>query len=398
MGTIVSCFLVIVASFLATSVVVFFFEILAAVLSRQPMSSLAREGVRPPAAVLVPAHNEGLGLLSTLGNIQKQLLPADRLLVVADNCSDDTTAVAKAGGAEVVERNAPRKRGKGYALDCGVRHLASDPREIVIIVDADCELADGAVDSLISACAGSGRPTQALYLMKAPPASQMNHQVAEFSWRVKNWLRPLGLRAFNLPCQLMGTGMAFPWGVIRSADLANDQIVEDLKLGLDLTLAGHSPNFCPSARVTSEFASSIKGAGSQRQRWEHGHLDLILKAAPRLLAKAVVRRDLDLFAIALDLSVPPLSLLAIMVLGVFCLSLLDAIFGQSFPALFISAFSLLAFIVATFLAWLKCGRDVVPLRAILLIPSYAFRKVRLYRQFIFGKTNSQWTRTDRTKQ
>ena len=398
MGTLVSCLLVIVAALLATSVMVFFLEIVAAIaLPRWQRPTAPNHGDRRPIAVLVPAHNEGSGLPSTLANIQSQSLVGDRLLVVADNCSDDTAAVARARGAEVVERNDPTKLGKGFALDCGVRHLSSNPPEIIIIVDADCRLADGALDHLALACTMTGRPVQALYLMNAPIDSQINHQVAEFSWRVKNWLRPLGLRALSLPCQLMGTGMAFPWDVIRSADLANGQIVEDLKLGLDLTVAGHPPVFCPSARVTSEFASSAKGAGTQRKRWEQGHLDMILKTAPRLLAIAIARRDWNLLAIALDLAVPPLSLLGMLVLGIFGFSLWYAISGYSFAALAISTASLLAFTTATLLAWLKCGRDVVPPSALLLMPSYAFRKLKLYRKFFLGKIDSKWIRTDRTK-
>jgi cellulose synthase/poly-beta-1,6-N-acetylglucosamine synthase-like glycosyltransferase len=398
MEALVSCLLVIVAGILAITVIVFFLEIVAATaLSRRRCPILPNPGLRQSVAVLVPAHNESSGLLPTLACIQSQLLPGDRLLVVADNCSDDTAVVAKAAGAEVVERNDPTKRGKGFALDRGVRHLISNPPEFVIIVDADCKLANGAVDSLTSTCAMTGRPAQALYLMNAPIDSQINHQVAEFSWRVKNWLRPLGLRALKLPCQLMGTGMAFPWDVIRSADLGNSQIVEDLKLGLDLTLAGHPPIFCPSARVTSEFASSAKGAETQRKRWEKGHLDMIFKTAPRLFAIAFIRRDWDLLAVTLDLAVPPLSLLGILVLGIFGASLLYTIIGYSSVALVISTASLLAFAIATLVAWLKCGRDVVPPSALLLIPSYAFRKIKLYRRFVFGKIDSEWDRTDRNK-
>ena len=124
MGTLVSCLLVIVAGLLAISVTVFFLEIVAATsLSRWRRPYRTDVGVRPPVAVLVPAHNESSGLLPTLANIQSQLLPGDRLLVVADNCSDDTAALARAAGAEVVERNDPTRRGKGYALDWGVQHL-----------------------------------------------------------------------------------------------------------------------------------------------------------------------------------------------------------------------------------------------------------------------------------
>ena len=213
MGTLVSCLLTVTASLLATSVFVLVFssQILLAVIpraARSPPANITRRSV----AVLVPAHNECLGIASTIINVRSQLKSHDRLIVVADNCSDDTAAVSSAAGADVIERKDLTKRGKGFALDCGVRQLNFDPREIVIIVDADCQVESGAIDELASTCTATGRPTQALYLMTVPAVSQINHQVAEFSWRVKNWMRPLGLQALHLPCQLMGTGMAFPWG------------------------------------------------------------------------------------------------------------------------------------------------------------------------------------------
>jgi hypothetical protein len=111
----------------------------------------------------------------------------------------------------------------------------------------------------------------------------------------------------------------------------------------------------------------------------------------------MARRDWNLLAITLDLAVPPLSLLGMLVLGVFGLSFLYAIAGYSAAALAISTVSLLAFALATFLAWLKCGRDVVPPSALLQIPFYAFRKFKLYHQLISGKADAKWTRTDRTK-
>ena len=90
-------------------------------------------------------------------------------------------------------------------------------------------------------------------MMTSPKKSLVNHQVAEFAARVTLSLRQRGLSALGLPCQLMGTGMAFPWEVVHTADFTSGSIVEDLKLGLELSLAGQSPIFCPSACVTSEF-------------------------------------------------------------------------------------------------------------------------------------------------
>src|ERR1019366_7697322 len=292
------------AALLAVPTAVFLFEVLAAsFLSKAELIFDAEPDHRGRVAGLVPAHNESVGLQPPLADLKSQLNSGDRLLVVADNCNDDTAAVAISSGAEITVRNDPTKIGKGYALDWGLNHLAKDPPDSVIIMDADCRVEAGAIERLARVCKKLRRPVQALYLMTAPCESAINHQVAEFAWRLKNYVRPLGLKALGLPCQLMGTGMAFPWVVIRSAELASGFIVEDLKLGLELALAGHAPVFCPSARVTSSFPSSAKGATTQRQRWEHGHVGLILTKAPALFYGALMRRDPDVIALALDLTV-----------------------------------------------------------------------------------------------
>src|SRR5205085_6347229 len=96
-----------------------------------PASRAAAPGAsrRPRVAVLMPAHNEAAGIAASLATVTPQLVAGDRLLVVADNCVDDTAAVAAAAGAEVVQRRDTTRRGKGYALGFGLRHLAPDPPE-----------------------------------------------------------------------------------------------------------------------------------------------------------------------------------------------------------------------------------------------------------------------------
>src|SRR5262245_37146228 len=122
--TIVSVVLMVGATLLAVPVAIFLIEVLAAiVLSRRVVireRSVPRD-LTLSVVVLIPAHNEGGGLLPILADIQKQLRPGDRLLVIADNCTDDTATIASAGGAEVVARHDPARVGKGYALDFGLR-------------------------------------------------------------------------------------------------------------------------------------------------------------------------------------------------------------------------------------------------------------------------------------
>ena len=398
METFVSFLLAAFAGLLAIPVLLFCVEVFAAVaIPQRELLSPAKTSSRQRVAVLVPAHNEGKGLLSTLDDIKAQLRPDDRLLVVADNCTDDTAAVARLAGADVAERNDPAKMGKGYALDWGLRHLNDDPPGIVIIIDADSRLANEALYRLETACAATGRPVQALYLMNGPVDSSVNYSVAAFAFRVKNWIRPLGLRALHLPCQLMGTGMALPWELVRSINLATGEVVEDLKLGLELAEAGHPPLFCPSASVTSQFPSSIKGAKSQRKRWEQGHLAMIVTAFPRLLCKSLARRDFNLLALALDMLVPPLTLLGMMVSAMLLISGIAFLIGVHSTALIVSVISLLAYSLAIVVCWLNCGREILPLSSIFSVASYAVSKLPLYRQILSRGDGSEWIRTDRGK-
>ena len=273
MADLISFLMVGLSLVLALPVAVLLTEVIFAIaVNRQKASRISRAPV-DRVAVLIPAHNEGSNLAPTVTDIRCQLRPGDRLLVVADNCSDDTAAKAAAFGAEVIERYDQNKTGKGYALAYGVRHLAREPPEAVIVIDADCRIASCTIDHLVYACKTTCRPVQALNLMVPPHRGSTELGFDEFAWRVKNWTRPSGLSALGLPCQLMGTGMAFPWKIISSANLGDGELVEDLQLGLDLALAGTpacilSSSTCdqPFSGITQghSLAAATLGAGSHR--------------------------------------------------------------------------------------------------------------------------------------
>jgi cellulose synthase/poly-beta-1,6-N-acetylglucosamine synthase-like glycosyltransferase len=380
------------ALFLLPAVVVLFAEILSAVTARSAKLSVA--GKRPRIAVLIPAHNEAARIATTLRLVTAQMQAADRVLVVADNCTDGTAAIAANSGAEVIARNDVDRRGKGYALDFGIRHLESDPPEVVIVIDADCQVTDGACERLAHLCAQRSRPVQALYLMRNGPNPGLRMRVAEFAWKVKNQARAEGLRRLGLPCQLMGSGMAFPWESIAAVQLATGHIVEDLKLGLDLARAGTPPLFCPDALVTSTFPNSADGIKKQRTRWEHGHLSLILTQTPRLLLAALRPRNLRLIAMALDLSVPPLALLTMMVVAVWAVSaVLCWRTGIYLPVSIASADCLLIG-VSVLLAWRRYGREIISLPNLAFSGIYALGKLPLYAGALIAR-QLEWVRSVR---
>lgn len=374
---------------------------------RRPKPSRSAETPRPRIAVLMPAHDEAQGIARVIEPVVAELAPGDRLLVVADNCSDSTAEVARAAGAEVVERTDPTRRGKGFALDFGVKHLALSPPDVVVILDADCFLRPGSLELIGRQSAAQERPVQALYLMHAPAGAGIGVRIAAFAWVLKNQVRPLGFRRLGLPCQLMGTGMAFPWSVLRDAPLATGQIVEDLELGLELAARGAPPLFAPDALVESEFPVAAAGVASQRQRWEHGHLDVIRTLAPRLITRALRERRLGALALALDLCVPPLASFVLFLAAVWVAAtgfwLLSSASpwasssslrsAQALPFLFATGAGLLL-TSSVLRAWWSFGRHIVSLRELLGVPGYVLGKLPVY-VGVLRKRRLDWVRTRR---
>ena len=218
-------------------------------------------------AVLIPAHNEATEIGITLENLISQLKNDDRLIVVADNCTDNTALVAQQYGAIVIERTNPEKRGKGYALDYGLGFLESNPPDVVIIIDADCSSQPDCLQTLAGICQQANRPVQAAYLMESPHNPSPKDLISALAFLVKNVVRSTGLMKLGFPSLLNGTGMAFPWEAIKSVSLASGNIVEDLQLGIDLTVACYPPIFCPQIQVTGRLPQEQNVATVQRTRW-----------------------------------------------------------------------------------------------------------------------------------
>jgi len=357
-------------------------------------AGLPLAGQRPRIAVLVPAHNEEAGVAATIASVLPQLTGADRLLVVADNCNDATASVASTAGAEVRERSDLSQRGKGYALDFGVRCLADNPPDVLIIADADCIVTSGAIDQLARKAMLTSMPVQALYLMHAPAGSSPMKRVSEFAWTVKNLVRPLGFHRLGLPCQLMGAGMAFPWSTISSASLANGHIVEDLKLGIDLAIKGTPPVFYPHAMVYSTFPASVAGAQTQRTRWEHGHLSMMLSEAPNMLSEGIRQRKIGVIAMALDLCVPPVALLMLLVIALFSGALLFGLVTGVLWPLALSAVVLSVLGSAVLLSWWRYGKQILSAQNLGMAVIYMLAKIPLYLKFLVSR-QVEWVRSKR---
>jgi len=385
--------LVILAFGLAIPIAVLWIECGVALFASSDPASES-DSPEPRISVLIPAHDEALVIGATLTGIISQLKETDEAIVIADNCTDETATIARDKGATVLERQDRDNRGKGYALDYGLRHLRQNPPDVVVMVDADCRVEPGAIATIARKARQTGNPVQALYLMETPPDPSVKNSISAFAFLVKNWVRPLGLAQMAGPCALTGTGMAFPWSGIESVSLASGNIVEDMQLGVDLAIAGYPPQFTAAAQVLGLLPTDEKATTSQRTRWEHGHLETLRTQVPRLLKAAISKGRFDLFQMAMDLCVPPLSLLVLLWVGVGAIAVLAGILGFSWLPALILAVEGLFLTLAILLAWGKFGRSVIPLKTLLSIPLYILWKIPLYLGF-FIKPQKEWVRTER---
>ncbi len=345
-------------------------------------------------AVLIPAHNEASEIGATLTNLIPQLTHNDRLIVIADNCTDNTAWIAQEFGVTVIERTNAQERGKGYALDYGLRFLEADPPDIVIIIDADCSTEPNSLRSLVHAVEMTNRPVQAAYLMESPPNPSPKDLISALAFLVKNIVRSTGLMKLGLPSLLNGTGMAFPWQAIKTISLASGNIVEDIQLCIDLALAGYPSSFCDQARIIGRLPQENSVATGQRTRWEHGHLQTILTQVPRLIQGAIQQKRWKLLTLALELAIPPLSLLVIFWgMGMSGSIALQLAGKGAFSTLFFVLIGSMIF-TAIFIAWLKFGRQLISGLTLLKIPFYLMWKIPIYLAFLI-KPEKNWIRTER---
>ena len=97
---------------------------------------------------------------------------------------------------------------------------------------------------------------------------------------------------------------------------------------------------------------------------------------------------------ALDLIIPPLSLLVMLIGATFAVSLgLGIIFGAWHYSLQAGGYMVLLLLIIA-LAWLKHGREILSLKQLLHIPVYMVSKITLYIGYMVRK-QTKWIRTDR---
>lgn len=345
-------------------------------------------------AVLVPAYNEEGGIGATLESLASCEYPAaaKRTVVIADNCSDGTAALAARAGVEVWERTDPSQRGKGFALAWALRRLfeEDDSFDAVVMVDADCVVSPNMLSAIDGRLRTGTSAVQVDYVAGNPEASHVS-ALRYGAFALADTVRFLGKQRLGLSCGLVGTGMGFRREMLQRTPWTVTGLVEDGEYHMRLVLAGERAEFVPEARVSQAVPTSMRASSEQQARWEQGRLELIRRWTPRLLYEGLLNRDVVRVHAGLECLLPPQSLIAMGTIG----SALAGMVLGSRRLLALSAFNMVAQL-AFVLGGLRLVRAPANVyRALLLAPVLIVAKMGLYARLLIGRGPTSWVRTER---
>lgn len=351
----------------------------------------------PRFQIVVPSHNEELGIAGTVQSLRALDYPADgfSVLVVADNCSDATADRAREAGALVLERNDTERRGKGYALLHAFERVPSDV-DALVVIDADTLVSGNLLRAFAARIAAGAQAMQADYAVRNVHDSWRTRLIA-IAFGCFHIVRGRGRERLGLSAGLRGNGMCFTRELLGRVPHDAFSIVEDVEYGIRLGEAGLRVYYVDDAHVYGEMVSGGASAASQRKRWEGGRKALTKAHATRLVKKGLAQRDRVLFDLGMDLLVPPLSRVALAAFFGALVALVAALlFGSTlWGVALLWCFCPLVVVLYVLRGWSVSGTGARGLRDLALAPAYVIWKATLGGGKSEQRADAPWVRTTR---
>jgi cellulose synthase/poly-beta-1,6-N-acetylglucosamine synthase-like glycosyltransferase len=352
--------------------------------------------------LLLPAHDEHLVLGAALVSLKSLDYPTDlyRVVVIADNCSDNTAAIAAEHGAEVLERFNRELIGKGYALEWALERLMAEPEEsfdAIVIMDADTKPAPSLLRSFDTGLRNGSLAMQARYEVLNADESWRTRLMAA-ALALAHIAKPLGRERLGLSDGLKGNGMCFARSVVKAVPWSGESITEDIEYALRLCRAGYRIAFLPDTAVWAQMPTNAAQATSQRKRWEGGRYRLLFSVGPRVLGEGLRTRNRLVVDRAIELIILPFAeLFALPVL----MLLLSAACGLAFHwhTVLMMCWAWIAVLVleAVYLLiglWIAKTPARIAL-SVLAAPFYIIWKFGVYATMMVTRSAGGWKRTER---
>ena len=339
-------------------------------------------------AIVIPAHNESALIARCVASVAASARHCGNceVIVIADNCTDDTATRAMEAGARVMVRENAVLRGKGYALRLAFDHLQTEGFGGFLVVDADSVVTANLVTKAKRRLAGGSAALQCSYRVLNCDSS-VRTRLMDAALLAFNVMRPKGRSGWGLSAGILGNGFALRSETLQKVPWDAASVVEDLEYHLRLVATGERVDFIEEATVFGEMPSGGAAARAQRSRWEGGRLRMVREWAPRLMGE-VANGKSRLLEPLLELLMFPLAY-HVLLLTFACVALPDPFRRLPEAALGLTAVHV---IWASFLG----GQPLKNMAALAAAPFYILWKVTTLGSVVVASRRSAlWKRTVR---
>jgi 1,2-diacylglycerol 3-beta-glucosyltransferase len=353
-------------------------------------------GDLPRLLFLVPAHDEELLIGGCVRSLVDMSYPpgSRRIIVIADNCSDQTARIAGEEGAETLIRTDPYAPGKPQAIAWALGQIALRDWDACVIIDADSTVAPGFASGLAKLAPLNDIAFQANFGVLNEFESWLTRLGGVLSRCRYDVTYPLKQLA-GLNCPITGNGMGFGTNLLIRDGWRAFSVTEDSELYAIYTEEGVPIRHASQANLFSQEPRSLQQGVTQRRRWLAGRIRIIREWAVRLLRSPHIgwHQKLDAF-VELGLASPVLHLLVAVLVVAAALIGVGGTPGWWIATL--AAASLSAVAVTTIVV---VGRHPQPWRtffSFFMLPVYAVWRLAVLLGTLSTLRDRTWRKTART--
>jgi cellulose synthase/poly-beta-1,6-N-acetylglucosamine synthase-like glycosyltransferase len=344
---------------------------------------------------LVPAHNEATLIhtcVRSLLRMRRSAVVEHEVVVVADNCSDDTAGLAAAAGAGILERDAPDSPGKPRAIQWALQHVDLAHWDAVVIVDADTIVTPAFAEALAARGSLRDKAVQAYFGVSNRNDSWLS-LLADLLAKVRYEEQYPLKRAAGLNCPLTGNGMCLGVELLGRVGWDTDSLTENWELYARYSALGEEIDYARDAKLYAQEARTLAQSSTQRRRWQAGRWSVLVAYARRLLtsSRAGGHQTVDTLG---ELAAPG-PILHATVASVLALALLSvgSPVATCLALLFLLGMAPTAWFSAK--AWRRHPQRAQLLLALLRLPVYAGWRVVVGGLALATARNGTWQRSPR---
>ena len=284
-------------------------------------------------AFIIAARNEQAVIGNQINSIKQQNYPAELIdvIVVADNCTDDTAQIAREHGAICYERFNNMLVGKGYALDYCFNKIVEQFGDYTaydgyFIFDADNVIDKNYVKEMNKVFDRGYNVITSYRNSKNYDTNWITSGYSLCFIREAKYLNNPRMM-LKTSCAVSGTGFLVNSSIIKKNNgWKFNLLTEDIQFSVVNILEGEKIGYCESAMFYDEQPTTFKQSWNQRMRWSKGFYQVMFRYGRELIAMMFKKREMFVSCYDMFMTLAPATLLSI---GCILLNLIFLAYGAT---------------------------------------------------------------------